>query len=1059
MAEGALEPTDWLRQLLARRPDLAASPDHSGAGFLHLASRLILPLDSAPDALSVLADEVRSTEPLPDLGTLLVELRPGVELAPVLGRIPEASPVHVFAVPEATRGRQGFRSAYLSPPPEPGPTHREVTVAVLDTGVVAHPWFTRRPWWERVPAAAVDQPGGQAHGHGTFLCGLVLQQEPEAALLPVRVVDADGLVDELTLARAIQGLAEAVNVAILPVVGYTWNDRPPSVLTRVLAMANERGVVLLAPRAPFGLFAPPAPDAEHLAAGGRASEDRPVFPAASGAVCAVGPAPIAAVSSYPIRKGRSSGTARASGVSFGSALLAGWVATSLLRGASDGQEALQWAVASARSEALAVPISAAEFSYQPSVATPRYESGVYRQRSRPSLLGSALALTRSVGTVTTSAARTAISRTAISRTLRRRRAQLTPEEYARVMVGLVGVGALIGADNLNEAVVRPSRIVSTGFARPAASGEWLSPARTLAADTDYMLLFRIGDVLNPGAIDESDAPPLPLPAVSAGTRLRVLLFGFAGGFAIDPAADMGELIVGGDGRIRTARQPGAPPEDAPQGNMVDEPLQFPVRTGGPGVQQLRCSVYVSTKLLQSRVISAVVTSEPEDHDLALRATVDYTLTRELDSASMADLVAPRLSVMINEGTDGTHDFRFVGESDFKGEARLDADQLHATLTSARRRLRRVAWDTPDEWTTSDVYRYKTARPHGDLVADLIELARSGYRIWYGLTENLAGSAGTGSRAPISRQEFRALMRAPGSVEFCSRSSVRLTLPTALVYDAPLDSNADDLTLCPDFDDALRRNLELLSLPCLLGGCPSYADIHVVCPSGFWGFRHEIGVPVSLAPMGSGATETATVIPGAENPSFLVGVTTDPTFVRLGDHLRELHALHVPVTWDIGKTRGEILTKMQGTSPHIVYFLCHGAESNGLPALVVGDPDNPQGITPDNLEAYSIAWRDTRPLVVLNGCQTAALDPTKPLNFVEAFTREAFASGVIGTEISVFEELACDFAEQLLRRFITHDLSLGRAVREARLTLLQDGNPLGLVYVPFGSVGLRMAAAS
>ena len=623
------------------------------------------------------------------------------------------------------------------------------------------------------------------------------------------------------------------------------------------------------------------------------------------------------------------------------------------------------------------------------------------------------------------------------------------------MVGLAGVGTLIGADKLTEAVRRPGRFVSTGFAVPAAPGDWLPPTRTLAADSDYRLLFRIGDMLHPEAIDESDAPPLPLPAVSAGTRLRVLLFGFAGGIAIDPAADAGELIVGGDGRIRVARQPGGLKEDIRDTGIRADPLQFPVRTGGQGVQKLRCSVYLNTKLLQSRVISAVVTRRPEDHDLALRATVDYTLTRELDSASIAELASPRLSVMINEGTAGTHDFRFVGQGDFKGEARLDADQLHATLTSARRRLRQVTWGTPNEWTASDIYRYKGVRPHGDLVSDLIDLARSGYRIWYGLTENLAGSAGPGNRAPISRGEFRSLMHAPGSVEFCSRDSVRLTLPTALVYDAPLDSNADDLTLCPDFDDALRRGLELLSLPCLLGSCPSYDDIHVVCPSGFWGFRHEIGVPVSLAPMGSGATETVTVIPGAENPSFVVGVTTDPTFVRLVGHLDELHALHVPVTWDIGRTRGEILTKMQGTSPHIVYFLCHGAESNGLPALVVGDPAHPQGITPDNLEAYGIAWRDTRPLVILNGCQTAALDPTKPLNFVEAFTREAFASGVVGTEISVFEELACDFAEQLLRRFITYDIPLGRAVREARLTLLKGGNPLGLVYIPFGSVGLRM----
>lgn len=1047
---GEFGPTGWLQQLLLRRPDLAVSPGPAGAGFLHLASRLILPLDSSEDLLPALADEVRGTEPMPDLGVLLAELRPGVDLAPILAGIPEASPVHVFAVPEGIEGGGTFHPVRSAPPPESGPVPGEVTVAVLDTGIVAHPWFTSRPWWDRVPASAFDQPGGQAHGHGTFLCGLVLQQEPAATLLPVRVVDGDGLVDELTLARAIQGIAGAAEVAVVPVAGYTWNDRPPGALTRALALARERGVVVLAPLASLALFASASPRTTRPAASWSAVGDRPVFPAALSAVYAVGPAQIEAVSSFADSEGVFIGTAGADGVSFRSALLAGSVATGLLGGASDAQEALQWAIAPDGPVGLQASASSAESSYQPLPPGPPAGFKVYAQRRRPSLLSSAVDTVRGIGSATAAAA----ARTTSSILRRARGRSADP-------VGVTaGVGYPIAAAvSPTVVVVAPGRTVSTGFAVPAVPEDWLPPTRTLAADTDYVVLFRVGDAPHLEAIDEPDAPPIPLPVTSAGTRLRVMLFSFAGGLTIDPAADIGELIVGADGRIRAARQPGRPAEDSHQDGPLDEPLQFPVRTGAPGVQQLRCSVYLNSKLLQSRVISAVVTMRPEDHVQALRAAVDYTLTHELDPASLAELVSPRLSVMINDGAAGTHDFRFVGEGEFKGEARLDADLLHATLTDARSRLRKVAWDTPNEWTSSDVYRYKSARPHTDLVADLIYLARTGYRIWYALAENLARSSENEGGQPISREALRTLMREPGSVEFCSRQSVRLTLPTAVVYDAPLDSNSDDLTLCPDFDDALRHNLELLSLPCLHGRCPSLSDIQVVCPSGFWGFRHEIGLPVTLESLGSGATEAAAVIPGADNPSFLVGVTTDPAFARLPGHLKNLQALHVPVTWDIGETRGELLKKMQAAAPHIVYFLCHGAESDGLPALVVGDPEHPYGITPDNLEAYGIAWRQSRPLVVLNGCQTAALDPTKPLNFVEAFTSQAYASGVVGTEISVFEELACDFAFELLRRFITDDIPLGRAVREARLALLEEGNPLGLVYIPFGSVGLRLAAPS
>lgn len=1037
MAEGEFGPTGWLQQLLARRPDLAAASGPADAGFLHLASRLLLPLGPSADMLPALVDEVRGTEPLPDLGVLLAELRPGVDLTSILARIPEASPVHVFAVPEAIAGPESFHPVRVTSPPEPGPVSREVTVAVLDTGIVAYPWFTSRPWWERVQVSAFDEPGSQVYGHGAFLCGLVLQQEPAATLLPVQVVDGDGLVDELTLARAIQEIAGAAEIAVVPVAGYTWNNRPPGVLTRALAVARARGVVVLAPLAQLPLA-------------GWAVDDRPVFPAALSAVYAVDPAQLEAVSSFPDIEWASTGILRGDEASFRSALLAGSVATGLLGGASDAQEALQWAIASAMSVGSEASATRTWSTYQPLPPNPLDEPHEYLLRERRSLLSSAVYTVRGIGSATAAAA--AWASTLLRRPLGRSR------EPAGVMAAY-RYYPTVAADSPRQAVAPPGRIVSTGFAVPASPGNWLPPTRTLAADTDYIVLFKIGDAQHPEAIDEPDAPPIPLSATPAGTRLRVLLFGFPEGLAINPEADIGELIIDGDGRIRTARQPGRPSEDSHQDYPLDEPLRFPVRTGAPGVQQLRCSVYLDTKLLQSRVISALVTMEPTDHVEALRAAVDYTLTRELNPASLAELITPRLSVMINDGAAGTHDFRFVGEGDFKGDARLDADLLHTTLTNARSRLRQVAWNTPNEWTTSDVYRYKSPRPHSDLVADLIWLARSGYRIWYALAENLARSAGNEDGQPISREGLQRLMRKPGSVEFCSRQSVRLMLPTAVVYDAPLDSNSDDLTLCPDFDDALRHGLDLLSLPCLQGDCPSLADIQVVCPSGFWGFRHEIGLPVTLQSLGSGATEAAAVIPGADNPSFLVGVTTDPTFVRLAGHLNRLQALHVPVIWDIGKTRGELLEKMQAASPHIVYFLCHGAESDGLPALVVGDPEHPYGITPDNLEAYGIAWRQSRPLVVLNGCQTAALDPTKPLNFVEAFTSQAFASGVVGTEISVFEELACDFALEMLRRFIADDVPLGRAVREARLALLKDGNPLGLVYIPFGSVGLRMGAAS
>ena len=100
---------------------------------------------------------------------------------------------------------------------------------------------------------------------------------------------------------------------------------------------------------------------------------------------------------------------------------------------------------------------------------------------------------------------------------------------------------------------------------------------------------------------------------------------------------------------------------------------------------------------------------------------------------------------------------------------------------------------------------------------------------------------------------------------------------------------------------------------------------------------------------------------------------------------------------------------------------------------------------------------TRPLVFINGCHTTALTPDVPLEFVSLFLEMSEASAVIGTEITIFEPLAVAFAEAFLPRFLA-GTPLGEAVRGARLALLKDGNPLGLVYIPYALAGLRLVQA-
>lgn len=126
-----------------------------------------------------------------------------------------------------------------------------VTVAVLDTGVVAsHPNLVRNlvPGYNALdaklpPEDVADGVGNAAWGHGTMVAGVIARLAPEAKIMPIRVLDADGNGSVLAVAKgiryAVQHGARVVNLSL-------GGTREFGVLTQVLRAATDAGVVVVA---------------------------------------------------------------------------------------------------------------------------------------------------------------------------------------------------------------------------------------------------------------------------------------------------------------------------------------------------------------------------------------------------------------------------------------------------------------------------------------------------------------------------------------------------------------------------------------------------------------------------------------------------------------------------------------------------------------------------------------------------------------------------------------------------------------------------------------------
>ncbi len=604
----------------------------------------------------------------------------------------------------------------------------------------------------------------------------------------------------------------------------------------------------------------------------------------------------------------------------------------------------------------------------------------------------------------------------------------------------------------------PQRVINTGFAHRDPPQQRLTPFQPLQAGAGYYYWFE-EDI--PDTTFGIDTTPVSRPEVPVEAELTIALFEFDGELQVQDGADIGRMKVTENGKLTVVSQPVDYEEPLPK---QKQRLYFPVRVPAePGEYHMRCNMYWGQMLLQSRLITVTAVlpgTAVEEGQRQLRSDLDYTISNTLDAEILNNLEPHRMSLMLNSNVDATHSVHVFGGSNGaqfkKSDIRFEEGELQNLIESARSKLRKASWK--DTAGGGMIYLYEDgARNLERLKNDLAEMAQSGFKFY---------SKFIGELDPGGKAKFRELLAGSGQVQIAFKRSPRHLLPAALIYDRPIFPGAQTkkYRLCSRFEQAFKNGEDLSSTPCFQGNCPESGREHlmVVCPSGFWGFRHSLGMPVSLCDLDE--EEQLDPDESCDTPDmpavleyrgqFEIGAGIATDLDMWNGHKTRLQSLKQGLGWSEADDLQEVFDVIEHP-PHLIYFYCHGGiDEDGGATLRFGSENNPARIGGWVFEMLDVRWQDRRPLVFINGCHTTGVSPEQALDLVTPLIRRASASGVIGTEITIFEPLATRFAELCLGHFFS-GIPIGEAIRRARVGLLMEGNPLGLVYIPFVQGGLKL----
>jgi CHAT domain len=456
----------------------------------------------------------------------------------------------------------------------------------------------------------------------------------------------------------------------------------------------------------------------------------------------------------------------------------------------------------------------------------------------------------------------------------------------------------------------------------------------------------------------------------------------------------------------------------------------------PGPAMARITYYFRGAVVQSHLLSAQIRDETTtDKGEPWSIATDYTVAAVLATAA-AIPDRPRLAVILNgNGTDHQIYLRTRGTDSEKSLSA--AADLPPAIGDATRDFRE-ALASPAVAPTA------INQSKAQLVTALRTLAPLGWDMYsalFGVIPDVLLGLGDGTTSVV--------------LHVARPAGVTLSVPWALVYSIPLyQQPIEQVPLCPliakwDGRSALVSG-QAMSCP-ESGAVPHTSDL--LCPFGFLGFRLDIEQLNST----KDPVLSITASPGSR---VVVAETTyQVNKKQLQDHITDITntvARLNGVGTDEAKDKTTLKPLISRDLP-LVYFFCHGDRPDlDRPETYLGIGNN-EHVSPQDLvgwiqEAFFTRqlrlWNQVRPLVFINACHSAEIDPKSLFSYINVFVGGGNAAGVIGTEVKVSQPLAMEFAKTFFDQLLTPGGTVATALRYARLEFLAKGNLFGLNYTPY-----------